>query len=116
MANLDFTGGLVAGAPAPKQSYPGAGNGIPLAADAPVKTVAVSRDTLNESAVIGEPTGVGVITHQTKSVQVPAYGGMNSWGPSLLDATNPGASKVPGDLGNTAAPATENSGASGNFR
>lgn len=104
MANLDFTGG--GAAPAPLQTYPGAGNGIPLAADAPVKTEAVSRDTLNESAAIGEPTGIGVITHQTKSVEVPANGGMNSFGPVLLDKVN----------GSTAAPATENSGASGNFR
>ena len=82
----------------------------PLQEDKPIKTVAVSRDTLNESAVIGEPTGVGVITHQTKSVQVPAFGGMNSWGPALLDKRD----NRP-HSGSTAAPVIANGGAAGNW-
>lgn len=116
MAFIDFTGAAIpprAARPTNDQIIKVVADGpcAPLQEDKPVKAVAVSRDTLNESAIIGEPTGVGVISHQTKSVKVPAFGGMNSWGPALLDKQD----NRP-HSGSTAAPiGTEQAGAGGNF-
>jgi hypothetical protein len=115
MAFIDFTGKAVpenAARPSNAEIIRVVADGpcAPLQEDKPIKTVAVSRDTLNESAVIGEPTGVGVITHQTKSVQVPAFGGMNSFGPVVLDKRN----NRP-HSGSNAAPVVVNGGANGNW-
>lgn len=115
MTFIDFTGSAIP----PLALKPSNAEIIKVVADGPcaplqeaksVKDVTISRDTLNESAVIGEADGVGVISHQTKSVKVPAFGGMNSWGPALLDKQD----NRP-HSGSTAAPVTVNSGASGNW-
>ena len=116
MTFIDFTGKAIpprAEQPSNDQIIKAVQDGpaAPLQEDKPVKDVAVSRNTLHESAVIGEPTGVGTITPAVKSVKVPAFGGMNSWGPALLDKED----NRP-HSGSTQAPiGTEQAGAGGNF-
>lgn len=113
-AFIDFTGSAIpdrAKRPTDDQIIKVVADGpvSPLQEDKPIKTTTESRDTLHESAIIGEPTGVGIITHQVKTVNVVAYDG-KSFGPALLDKQD----NRP-HSGSTAAPVAVNSGANGNF-
>jgi hypothetical protein len=106
MTYIDFTGKAI---PPILNAEPISSQGVPLQDDKPIKTVLESRVTMNESAVIGEPTGIGTLSLQTKSVPNVKYDG-RSFGPAILD-------KQDGrpHAGSNAAPVAVNGGANGNW-